>query len=100
MTAVLGFDRKELDDLIVNTDGVCIANDNSSAQIVLSGTAEAVQLVSNNLDCKRAIPLKVSGAFHSPFMAEASGKFQKVLDEIIFKEDSYQRSRQILCRKR
>ena len=84
MTAVIGFDRTELDDLVAGTDGVSIANDNSDAQVVISGSPEAVQSVSGALKCKRAIPLAVSGAFHSPFMAEAAERFAAELDNVPF----------------
>ena len=66
MTAVMGFDRGELEALVNATEGVVIANDNSSAQVVLSGSPDAVGSVSSQLKCKRTIPLAVSGAFHSP----------------------------------
>ena len=56
MTAVIGFDRAQLDDLVAATDGVSIANDNSDAQVVISGSPEAVESVSGALKCKRAIP--------------------------------------------
>ncbi|MEB3261596.1 MAG: ACP S-malonyltransferase, partial [Cyanobacteriota bacterium] len=84
MTAVMGFERAELDDLVAATDGVVIANDNSSAQVVLSGTPEAVASVSGTLRCKRAIPLAVSGAFHSPFMAGAAAAFAAELEAVRF----------------
>jgi len=66
MTAVIGFDRAQLDDLVAATDGVSIANDNSDAQVVISGSPEAVESVSGALKCKRAIPLAVSGALPLP----------------------------------
>ncbi len=84
MTAVIGFDRAQLDDLVAATDGVSIANDNSDAQVVISGSPEAVESVSGALKCKRAIPLAVSGAFHSPFMAEAAERFAAELDNVPF----------------
>ena len=84
MTAVIGFDRAQLDDLVAATDGVSIANDNSYAQVVISGSPEAVERVSGALRCKRAIPLAVSGAFHSPFMAEAAERFAAELDNVPF----------------
>ena len=84
MAAMIGFERQELDDLVSATEGVVIANDNSSSQVVLSGTPEAVQAVSGALKCKRAIPLNVSGAFHSPAMEEASKAFAAELDELTF----------------
>ena len=84
MTAVIGFDRAQLEELIANTEGVSIANDNSDAQVVLSGQPAAVEAVSSSLKCKRAIPLAVSGAFHSPFMAEAAAAFSTHLDGVSF----------------
>ncbi len=90
MIAVLGFDRNELDDLIRETKGASIANDNSESQVVLSGSPEAVRKVADNLKCKRAIPLQVSGAFHSVFMTEASQSFAEELDHITFKDAQVQ----------
>ncbi len=84
MTAVMGFDRSELETLVAATDGVVIANDNSSAQVVLSGDPTAVASVCSHLKCKRAIPLAVSGAFHSPFMTEAALAFAAELDAVTF----------------
>ena len=84
MTAVMGFDRGELEALVAATEGVVIANDNSSAQVVLSGSPEAVAAVSGALTCKRAIPLAVSGAFHSPFMQQAAEAFAETLEAVPF----------------
>ena len=84
MTAMIGFDRAQLDDLVAATDGVSIANDNSDAQVVISGSPEAVERVSGAVKCKRAIPLAVSGAFHSPFMAQAAERFAAELDNVPF----------------
>jgi [acyl-carrier-protein] S-malonyltransferase len=86
MTAVIGFDPHQLQELVAATEGVVIANDNSEAQVVLSGTPEAVAAVSGALRCKRAIPLAVSGAFHSPFMAEAAARFATELEQVPFAE--------------
>jgi len=88
MTAVMGFDRPQLEQLVGATEGVVIANDNSEAQVVLSGSPEAVSAVSAALSCKRAIPLAVSGAFHSPFMAQAAAAFAKDLEAVPFAEAS------------
>ena len=86
MTAVIGFDRDQLESLVSANDGVVIANDNSAAQVVLSGTPDAVKTVSEQLTCKRAIPLPVSGAFHSPFMADAAKAFADHIDAIGFED--------------
>ncbi len=88
MTAVIGFERNELDALVAATQGVVVANDNSSAQVVLSGTPEAVAAVAGQLRCKRAIPLAVSGAFHSPFMADAAAAFAAALEAVPFRDAS------------
>jgi len=84
MTAVMGFDRGQLEQLVAATEGVVIANDNSSAQVVLSGSPEAVAAVSGQLTCKRAIPLAVSGAFHSPFMPDAAEAFAAAIEAVPF----------------
>jgi [acyl-carrier-protein] S-malonyltransferase len=84
MTAVMGFERSELEALVAASEGVVVANDNSEAQVVLSGLPEAVAAVSGQLRCKRAVPLAVSGAFHSPFMAEAAARFSEHLEAIPF----------------
>jgi len=89
MTAVIGFDRQELQNLVEATKDVVVANDNSANQVVLSGSPEAVNHVSNELTCKRAIPLNVSGAFHSPFMQNASNEFSQKLDMFDFKDSLY-----------
>ena len=86
MTAVIGFDRSELEEVVNATEGVVIANDNSDAQVVLSGSPAAVNSVSETVSCKRAIPLTVSGAFHSPFMAKAADAFATHLDGLSFQD--------------
>ena len=86
MTAVIGFDPQQLQELVAATEGVVVANDNSEAQVVLSGTPEAVAAVTGALRCKRAIPLAVSGAFHSPFMAEAAARFAEELERVPFRQ--------------
>ncbi len=86
MTALIGFERAELEDQVAATDGVVIANDNSGAQVVISGTPEAVAAVVANIRCKRAVPLPVSGAFHSPSMAEAAESFATLLDQVPFND--------------
>ena len=86
MTALIGFERAELEDQVAATDGVVIANDNSGAQVVISGTPEAVAAVVANIRCKRAVPLPVSGAFHSPSMAEAADSFATLLDQVPFND--------------
>lgn len=84
MAALIGFDQKQLTELIEKTPDVVLANDNSSAQVVISGTPEAVETVLSQVKAKRAVKLNVSGAFHSPLMAPAAAEFQQVLDAVTF----------------
>jgi [acyl-carrier-protein] S-malonyltransferase len=84
MVALMGFDRAELAAAIQQTPGVILANDNNPGQVVISGTVDGVDAVVAAIKVKRAIPLNVSGAFHSPLMAEAAAEFQLVLDLVSF----------------
>lgn len=84
MMALIGFDREQLAAKIQETPDVVLANDNSPAQVVISGTPEAVQSLVAQIKVKRAIPLNVSGAFHSPLMADAAAEFQEVLNSVPF----------------
>lgn len=79
MAAMIGFNRPALTEAIAATEGVVLANDNSDAQVVISGTPEAVDAILGSVKAKRAVPLAVSGAFHSPYMAEASAEFNEIL---------------------
>ena len=88
MAALIGFDRNELDSLVDEIDGIVIANDNSSSQVVLSGSKEALDNISKRITAKRFLQLNVSGAFHSPFMKEPSNQFSKYLDTLEFNQPS------------
>ncbi|MBE9005496.1 ACP S-malonyltransferase [Fortiea sp. LEGE XX443] len=84
MAALMNFDREQLETVIAQTPDVVLANDNSPAQVVISGTPDAVQTVMSQVKAKRAIPLKVSGAFHSHLMAAAAAEFQDILESVEF----------------
>lgn len=84
MAALIGFDREQLNAQIAQTPDVVLANDNSSAQVVISGTPAAVEAVLSQVKAKRAIPLNVSGAFHSPLMDQAATQFEAVLGIVQF----------------
>jgi len=85
MAALLGFDRSQLEEQIAQTPDVVLANDNNSGQVVISGTVEAVEAILASVKSKRAMKLNVSGAFHSPLMADAAAEFQQVLDQVEFR---------------
>ncbi|MCP8970168.1 ACP S-malonyltransferase [Ectobacillus ponti] len=89
MAAILGMDPALLRDATteVTAEGhpVQIANMNSKQQIVISGTKTGVELASQKAKengAKRAIPLRVSGPFHSSLMQPAAEKFRAVLEGI------------------
>lgn len=84
MAALIGFDRESLERLLQQTPNLVLANDNSPTQVVISGTPEAVKGVLEQIKVKRAVPLDVSGAFHSPLMAQAAAEFQDVLQSVSF----------------
>ena len=86
MIAIVGASAEQLAALCEKT-GCTVANVNSAAQQVLSGSKEAIAnaaTVAKELGVKRAIPLATAGAFHSPFMAPAREKLAPVLDGIAF----------------
>lgn len=86
MAAILGMDAESLkkvtDQVTGNGHLVQLANLNCPGQIVISGTAKGVELASEeakNNGAKRAIPLEVSGPFHSELMKPAAQKLEEVL---------------------
>ena len=86
MIAIVGASPEQLKTLCEKT-GCTVANINSAAQQVLSGSKEAIAAaaaVAKELGIKRAIPLATAGGFHSPFMAPAREKLAPVLDTITF----------------
>jgi len=86
MAALIGCDRHQLEQYLTNTPDVVLANDNNDGQVVISGTPNGVKTVLTGVKSKRAIPLNVSGAFHSPLMADAAEEFAEVLDAVTFKD--------------
>ncbi len=86
MVALIGFDRQQLELQIQYSQDVVLANDNSEAQVVISGTPEAVEDLLAKIKVKRAVKLNVSGAFHSPLMASVASEFQQALKAARFSD--------------
>jgi [acyl-carrier-protein] S-malonyltransferase len=84
MAALLGFDRAQLEAALSQTTEAVLANDNNAGQVVISGTPTAVSEIMAQVKCKKAVPLKVSGAFHSPLMGDAAAAFHTVLAGVEF----------------
>ncbi|MFC1693526.1 ACP S-malonyltransferase [Candidatus Latescibacterota bacterium] len=86
MCAVIGLSGDVVEQTCQSVDGtVVVANINSPVQMVISGEREAVETAGNILKekgAKRIIPLKVSGAFHSPLMENAREEFEGVVENI------------------
>ena len=66
--------------------GVTIANHNAETQIVISGDVDSVKALGEKLKAKggRIMPLKVSGAWHSPLVQGAEQEFKEYLDAFTF----------------
>ena len=83
MTAVLGLDADTIREVCQATEGiVSIANDNCPGQIVISGEVEAIDAACAKLleaGAKRAMKLKVGGAFHSPCMEPARAELAEAI---------------------
>lgn len=74
MAAVIGLEDAAVEALCGEQDGVWPANFNSPGQVVVSGTAAALEELAARAKAagaRRVIPLAVSGAFHSPLVAPA-----------------------------
>lgn len=88
MAAILGLDADALAAICRAAPAVvAVANINSADQVVISGTPEGVAAASEAAlaaGAKRAIPLNVSGAFHSPLMTEPARGFAPVLAQAAY----------------
>jgi [acyl-carrier-protein] S-malonyltransferase len=84
MAAIIGLDEAPTREVCAEA-GVVLANLNCPGQLVISGEADkinnAVELAKAR-GAKRAIPLPVAGAYHSPLMASAQPKLQTALEKI------------------
>ena len=86
MIAIVGATPDQLQALCEAT-GCTVANVNSAAQQVLSGSKDAIAAAAvkaKELGIKRALPLATAGAFHSPFMQSAREKLAAVLETVSF----------------
>ena len=89
MAAILGLDDEVVETLCRKILGVWPANYNCPGQIVVSGAFEAVQECIEQASlagAKRAIQLKVSGAFHSPLVARAAERLKPAVERVRFTE--------------
>jgi [acyl-carrier-protein] S-malonyltransferase len=90
MAAIIGLDETKLADICRKSDTI-MANINCPGQIVISGAAENVikaMEMATAAGAGRAIPLQVSGAFHSPLMQPAIEGIIKYINSTTFKNPS------------
>ena len=86
MAAILGVDIDVVNEIVSEAAAgqICqIANDNSVGQVVISGEVDAINRaceIAKEKGAKRALPLPVSGAFHSELIKEAQENMQNFID--------------------
>ncbi len=88
MAAIIGLPTSKVEQVCEGISGVVPANYNCEGQVVISGTVEAVQKACDELKAagaRRALPLAVSGAFHSPLMEPAAKELAKAIEATPFK---------------
>jgi len=89
MAAILGLEDAAVENLCRKILGVWPANYNCPGQIVVSGEHDAVEeccAEAESLGARRAVRLKVSGAFHSPLVAKAADRLRPALERVRFSE--------------
>lgn len=88
MAAVVRLDSETVERLCAGFDGVYPVNYNCPGQVAVAGEQEQMAPFSAAVKAAggRAIPLKVSGGFHSPFMAGAAEQFGALLEEAVLRQ--------------
>ena len=101
MLAIMGASEQQIEDICSRGNVLVAANYNSPNQIVLSGDNDSIRGAINHckqIGLRRVIPLKTSGAFHSPLMKSARSPLIEIIDSIEFQNASvpiYQNTRPI-----
>ena len=92
MAAIIGLPNEKVEEVCAEVSkmgkGVCVpANYNNPGQLVISGDIDAINEACEQLKAagaKRALPLKVGGAFHSPLMQPAKAELQAAIEKTEF----------------
>lgn len=89
MAAVIALPTAKVEQICEETEGTVVAaNYNCDGQIVISGEKEAVEaacIKMKEAGAKRALPLPVGGAFHSPLMEPARAELAEGIEKAVFK---------------
>ncbi|MGC9330455.1 MAG: ACP S-malonyltransferase [Bacteroidales bacterium] len=88
MAAIIGMDDDKVESICKDIDDIVVpANYNSPGQVVISGTLAGVEKAiekAKEAGARRALPLAVGGAFHSPLMESAREELAKAIIETDF----------------
>ena len=89
MAAILNLPDEKVEEICAEIDDIVVpANYNCPGQVVISGTVGGVDAACERMlaaGAKRAVKLKVGGAFHSPLMAPAKEELEKAIHAATFK---------------
>jgi [acyl-carrier-protein] S-malonyltransferase len=89
MAAIIGLDDETVEKVLAGIDEIVVpANYNTAGQLVISGSVKGIEIACEKLKeagAKRALPLKVGGAFHSPLMEPARIELAEAIDKTDFK---------------
>jgi [acyl-carrier-protein] S-malonyltransferase len=92
MLAVIGLSRQIVADAVAGVgppEAIVVANDNAPGQVVVSGTNAALAAATEALTAagaRRVIPLRVSGAFHSPAMSNVAERLRAAFDGVAWRD--------------
>jgi len=90
MAAILGLDDKIVEDICASIDEIVVAaNYNCPGQLVISGSMKGIEIACEKMKAagaKRALPLQVGGAFHSPLMEPAREELAKAIEATNFQK--------------
>ncbi len=90
MAAILGLDDKVVEEVCASIDEVVVAaNYNCPGQLVISGSIKGIEIACEKLKlagAKRALPLQVGGAFHSPLMEPAREELAAAIEATNFQK--------------
>ena len=89
MAAILGLADEKVEEICASIEGEIVipANYNCPGQLVISGTTRGIEIACEKMKeagAKRALPLPVGGAFHSPLMEPAREKLEKAIADTVF----------------
>lgn len=93
MAAILGLEDEKVEKICASIEGEIVvpANYNCPGQLVISGSNRGIEIACEKMKeagAKRALPLPVGGAFHSPLMEPAREKLQKAIEATTFHQPS------------